>query len=111
MNRIRKNPPPWFWLSLLHPLISLLAFGVVWAIFMLTSPFDQAWLKTAYTILHYIFLFNVPGHFLLLKAYEAPVDSSWVTYAVCVAMVFLTWLVTVLPLCWCAGNCFRRLRR
>jgi hypothetical protein len=111
MNIIKNQPPRWFWLSLAHPALSLAAFGAAWAIALFTSPFDPAWVKAMYAILHYVFLVNVTGHFLLQSAYEAPVDSSWVTYAVCVAIVLLTWLVTVLPLCWCAGNCVRWLRR
>jgi hypothetical protein len=106
-----KKLPRWFWLSLVHPLLSLLAFGTVWMVFIFTTPADKEWLKAAYAILKYVFLVNVPGHFLLSRAYKAQVDSTWVTYAVCVGIVLLTWLVTVLPLCWCAGNCFRWLRR
>ncbi|MDR0533903.1 MAG: hypothetical protein LBH01_08110 [Verrucomicrobiales bacterium] len=106
-----KKLPRWFWLSLVHPVFSLLAFGTVWLIFALTAPGDQQWFRLASAILKYVFLANLPGHYLLYQAYEAQVQTIWITYAICVAIVLLTWLVTVLPLCWCAGNCFRWLRR
>lgn len=62
-------------------------------------------------ILHYTFAANMPGRFLLHRAYESPANSAWMIGALCVAMVALTWLTMALPLCWCAGNCCRWLRR
>jgi len=91
MKTVKKTPHRWFFVSLVHPVLSALC--------IFFGSTISGWFGYATALL--AFLANLPGVFLIKPFFRStPLEPASTKYFGYVSMIAITWLLVVVPACY-----------